>query len=110
MTRKRQSSTVSNLATLGLMAPMVAASRTAGFVFAPLENGHEASRMVTEKIAATVESIARVQEATVGMWLGAAFGHVPTPSEAQAALVDAALAPYAKRVRANARRLSGKKK
>jgi hypothetical protein len=95
----------STMSTLGVLAPMVAATRMAGFALAPHKAEPEATRMVTEKMAATVESALRMQEAAFGLWIGACFGKMPSASEAQRTIVDAGLAPYVKRVRSNAKRL-----
>lgn len=95
----------STLSTLGVLAPMVAATRMAGFALAPHRAEKEATRMVTEKMAASVESVLRMQEAAFGMWIGACFGQVPTAQSAQRTIMEAGLAPYVKRVKSNAKRL-----
>lgn len=106
MAKKRAPVSQSTMATLGVLAPMVAAQRMAGFALAPHRSEKEVTRMVTEKLAASVESAMRMQEAAMGLWISACFGKPPTVQGAQRALAEAGLAPYVKRVRSNARRLS----
>ncbi|MCU0832560.1 MAG: hypothetical protein MUC58_13815 [Rhizobiaceae bacterium] len=105
MAKRKRPSPQTTMSTLGVLAPMVAATRMAGFALAPHRAEPEATRMVTEKMAASVESALRMQEAAFGLWIGACFGKVPTASEAQRTIANAGLAPYVKRVRSNAKRL-----
>jgi hypothetical protein len=109
MAKRKSPTRQTTMSTLGVLAPMVAATRMAGFALAPHRSEKEATRMVTEKMAANVESALRMQEAALGLWIGACFGKVPTPQQAQRTIAEAGLAPYVKRVRSNAKRLAAPK-
>jgi hypothetical protein len=73
----------------------------------------ETNRMVVEKIAATQEGVVAAQmamaEAAVAGSLAVMRGHSPAVAATRAAerVMRASLAPAARRVRANAKRLSG---
>ena len=72
----------------------------------------EARLMVQEKIDAAIEGAFAAQAAWGAFFLKAAFGGVRTPNDVSAgltAIAEAAAAPARRRVRANARRLTGAK-
>ncbi|AFL52801.1 hypothetical protein ABIE78_001310 [Sinorhizobium fredii] len=105
-------SLASDLMALWFQAPMVIAARTQAMAFAAMTGSAtdyaENNRMVTEKMAAVAESVvaANVAIAKEGMGLASAFAAGKTVSDGHNRVTAAALRPYAKRVRANARRLS----
>ena len=95
-------------------APTIAA-RTQGLLapgaYAP-EKAREARLMVQEKVEAAVEGAFAAQAAWGAFFVKAAFGGVRTPHDVSAgltAIAEAAAAPARRRVRANARRLTGAK-
>jgi hypothetical protein len=68
--------------------------------------------MVQEKIDATIEGVFAAQMAWGSFFIKAAFGGVRTPNDVSAgltAIAEAAIAPARRKVRANARRLTGAK-
>ncbi|QRM56956.1 hypothetical protein F3Y30_15690 [Sinorhizobium sp. BG8] len=73
----------------------------------------EMTKMVSEKMAATAESAMAVNvalaNAAFSAFMGAATGRMPKASKTGEKLAAAALTPYGKRVRSNARRLARKK-
>jgi hypothetical protein len=78
----------------------------------PSEKAHEARRMVQEKVDAAVEGALAAQKAWGAFVIKAAFGRVRTPNDVSAgltAIAEAAAAPARRKVRANARRLTGAK-
>ncbi|NRP73683.1 hypothetical protein ILFOPFJJ_04596 [Ensifer psoraleae] len=107
----RHHSLASDLMALWFQAPMVIAARTQAMAIAAMTGSAtdyaETSRMVTEKMAAVAESVmaANVAIAKEGMGLAAAFAAGKAVSGGHDRVTAAALRPYAKRVRANVRRL-----
>jgi hypothetical protein len=89
----------------------VRASRMGKAVFAPTrESAREAAMMVEEKFAAACEGAVAAQKVWIDFAFKAAFGGFLTPDDASNVFVkatDAALAPARRRVKANARRLTG---
>ena len=72
----------------------------------------EARLMVQEKVDAAIEGAFAAQRAWGAFFIKAAFGGVRTPNDVSAglaAIAEAAAAPVRRRVRANARRLTGVK-
>jgi hypothetical protein len=77
---------------------------------APAEKMREAQLMVQEKIDAAIEGVLAVQAAWVAFLLKAAFGGVRTPGDLSwglAGIAQAVAKPARRKVRANARRLTG---
>lgn len=72
----------------------------------------EATRAVTEKVSATVESTFAAGQAAAMFWLEFAMSPLSSfdPSEAVARAANSTLEPFAKRVSANAARLTGRRK
>ncbi|WEX76104.1 hypothetical protein PYH37_004375 [Sinorhizobium numidicum] len=105
-------SLASDLAALWFQAPMVIAARTQAAAVAAMTGSAtdhvEASRMVTEKVAAIAESVVAANVAMIkeGMGMAVALAAGKTVSGGHDRVTAAVLRPYAKRVRANARRLS----
>jgi hypothetical protein len=78
----------------------------------PSEKAREARLMVQEKVDAAVEGALAAQKAWGAFFIKAAFGGVRTPNDVSAGLTsiaEAAAAPVRRKVRANARRLTGVK-
>jgi hypothetical protein len=78
----------------------------------PSEKVREARLMVQEKVDAAVEGAFAAQKAWGAFVIRAAFGGVRTPSDVSAglaAIAEAAAGPARRKVRANARRLTGTK-
>jgi hypothetical protein len=76
------------------------------------DKAREARLMVQEKVDAAVEGALAAQKAWGAFLIKAAFGGVRTPNDVSAgltAIAEAAAAPARRRVRANARRLTGVK-
>ena len=76
------------------------------------EKAREARRVVQEKVDAAVEGALAAQVAWGAFFIKAAFGGVRTPNDVSAGLTsiaEAAAAPARRKVRANARRLTGVK-
>lgn len=103
----------SDLIALWFQAPMVFAARAQAMAVAAMTGSTtdyvEASRMVTEKMAAAAESVAAVNVALVKEGMGAAAALATGKMNSGAAhnrIAAAVVRPYAKRVRANARRLA----
>lgn len=103
--------------TLWFEAPFVMAMRIHDMQMAALtgrsQDTAEMNRMVAEKVMATAESAVAVNMAISRAAFGAAMqmmtGGRPSVEKAGEAIAAAALKPYGKRVRANARRLPKKK-
>ncbi|MFD1697055.1 hypothetical protein [Roseibium aestuarii] len=104
-----------DMASLWFQAPLVIGMRCGAMATAALtgkaQDGAEMNRMVMEKASASVEGATAFNLALARQGLAAfhdiAFGRQPTAqARAGEALAAAAMAPFAKRVRANARRLS----
>lgn len=106
-----------NAATLWLDAPFVIALRLHQMQMAALagksQDAAELQRMITEKVAATAESAVAVN---IALWrtafdttLRVMTGGQASATRSGTAIASAALQPYGRRVRHNARRLSGKK-
>lgn len=96
----------------GVDAAFTIAARTAGML-APggqSDQAREARLMVQEKIDAVVEGAFAAQAAWGAFFIKAAFGGVRTPGDISTGLTniaEAAAAPARRKVRANARRLTG---
>ena len=76
------------------------------------EKAREARLMVQEKVDAAIEGALAAQKAWGAFFIKAAFGGVRTPNDVSAGLTsiaEAAAAPARRKVRANARRLTGVK-
>ena len=76
------------------------------------EKAREARLMVQEKVDAALEGAFAAQAAWGAFLIKAAFGGVRTPNDVSAGLTgiaEAAAAPARRKVRANARRLTGTK-
>jgi hypothetical protein len=76
------------------------------------DKAREARLMVQEKVDAAVEGAFAAQAAWGAFFIKAALGGVRTPQDVSAglaAIAEAAAAPARRRVRANARRLTGAK-
>jgi hypothetical protein len=76
------------------------------------DKDREARLMVQEKVDAAMEGALAAQAAWGAFFLKAAFGGVRTPNDVSAGLAtiaEAAMAPARRKVRANARRLTGAK-
>ncbi|MCA1494124.1 MULTISPECIES: hypothetical protein [Sinorhizobium/Ensifer group] len=101
-----------DLTALWFQAPLVIATRTQAMAMAAMTGSAadyaEASRMVTEKMAAAAECAVAANMALMKEGMNAAAA-IATGGKAATAgrnrVAAAALRPYAKRVRANARRL-----
>ena len=99
----------------GIDAALTIAARTQGLL-APgggeAAKAREAQLMVQEKLDAAVEGAFAAQAAFGAFFLKAALGGVRTPHDVSAGLtsiVEAAAGPARRKVRANARRLTGVK-
>ena len=96
----------------GVDAALTIAARTQGLL-APGGGGakaREAQLMVQEKVEAAIEGTWAAQAAWGAFFLKAAFGGVRTPNDVSAGLTsiaEAAAGPARRKVRANARRLTG---
>lgn len=97
----------------GLDAALTIAARTQSLL-APsgggVEKAREAQLMVQEKVDAAVEGAFAAQAAWGAFFIKAAFGDVRTPHDVSAgltAIAEAAAGPARRKVRANARRLTG---
>ena len=76
----------------------------------PFEKAREAQLMVAEKVDAVFEGALAAQAAFSELCIRTAFGEVLSPTELSlglAGVAEAALHPALRRVRANARRLTG---
>jgi hypothetical protein len=76
----------------------------------PMEKAREAQLMVVEKMEAAVEGAVAAQAAWGALLIKAAFGGVQSPNDLSigvAGVAEAAMSPALRRVRANARRLTG---
>ena len=100
----------------GVDAALTIAARTQGLMSpsaagAP-EKAREARLMVQEKVDAAVEGAFAAQAAWGAFFVKAAFGGVRTPQDVSVgltAIAEAAAGPARRKVRANARRLTGAK-
>jgi hypothetical protein len=99
----------------GVDAALTIAARTQdwlSFAGRPAERAREAQLMVQEKFDAAIEGALAAQAAWGAFMLKAAFGGVRTPSDVSfglAGIAQAAAKPARRKVRANARRLTGAK-
>jgi hypothetical protein len=107
-----------DLISLWFEAPMVIAMRTQAAAMEMMTGGSKSSaefnRMVTEKMAATAESMVALNLAFVQQAVDASFAMASGRKPASAGrtaekIAEAAVKPYSKRVRSNVRRLSVKK-
>ena len=105
---KKPTGIYSDLATLWFEAPLVMASRMAAITPATISTAKaqaEFGRMVSEKMAAAGESMVAAQFAVMGEMLKMSSS-LRWPADGAASRIAAkGVRPYAKRVRANARRL-----
>ena len=99
----------------GVDAALTIAARTQGLLApldGPSEKAREAQLMVQEKVDAAVEGAFAAQAAWGAFFIKAAFGGVRTANDISAGLTtiaEAAAGPARRKVRANARRLTGAK-
>ena len=99
----------------GVDAALTIAARTQGLmspVGGPTEKAREAQLMVQEKLDAAVEGAIAAQAAWGAFLVKAAFGGVRSPNDVSIGLTviaEAAAKPARRKVRANARRLTGAK-
>jgi hypothetical protein len=99
----------------GVDAALTIAARTQGMLTplgGPSEKAREARLMVQEKVDAAVEGAFAAQAAWGAFFIKAAFGGVRTAHEVSSGLTtiaEAAAGPARRKVRANARRLTGAK-
>ncbi len=99
----------------GVDAALTIAARTQdwlSFAGRPAEKAREAQLMVQEKFDAAIEGALAAQAAWGAFVLKAAFGGVRTPNDVSfglAGIAQAAAKPARRKVRANARRLTGAK-
>jgi len=102
---------IDEFAVLWFQAPLVMSSRLQDFALSGVFGGsNEMGRMVTEKLAAAMESVSAVNVALVKEGITAAAAFATGTSAGLAGASDrvavAALKPYGERVRANVLRLS----
>ena len=117
MGTKRLASTSLAIATAnmrsGVDAAIVIGARTQSMFSpdgGPIDKAREAQLMVAEKVDAAVEGALAAQAAWSQFLIRAAFGGVRTPHDvsiAMAHIAEAAAKPARRKVRANARRLTG---
>jgi hypothetical protein len=104
----------SDIATLWFEAPLVIATRLASVTPATISTAKaqaEFGRMVSEKMAAAGESVVAAQFAMLGEMMKMSTSFALWPTDGAASRVAAkGLRPYAKRVRANSRRLGRRPK
>jgi len=99
----------------GMDAALTIAARTQNMMSpggGPTEKAREARLMVQEKVDAVIEGAVAAQAAWGAFMLKAAFGGVRSPNDVSmglAGIAQAAAAPARRKVRANARRLTGSK-
>ena len=99
----------------GVDAALTIAARTQGMLAphgGPSEKAREAHLMVQEKVDAAVEGAFAAQAAWGAFFIKAAFGGVRTAHDVSSGLTTiaaAAAGPVRRKVRANARRLTGAK-
>jgi hypothetical protein len=98
----------------GVDAAVTIAARTPGLIsqsFNPTaENAREAQRMVQEKLDALVEGAAAAQFAWASLMVKASFGGIRNANDwsmGLAGVAEAAMRPAKRKVRANAKRLTG---
>jgi hypothetical protein len=98
----------------GVDAAVTIAARTPGLLmhgFNPtVESARETQRMVQEKIDAVVEGAAAAQFAWASLMVKACFGGIRNASDlslGMTGVAEAAMRPARRKVRANARRLTG---
>lgn len=97
----------------GADAALIIAARTRTLLAPGGGSRHKAREgrlMVQEKVDAAVEGAFAAQKAWGAFFINAAFGGIRTPSDVSAgltAIAEAAVAPARRKVRANARRLTG---
>jgi hypothetical protein len=97
----------------GLDAAVTIAARAPGLLHPSHDNAREAARMVEEKIAAACEGAIGASLTWGAFLFASALRGGATPSQFSHALLDvaeAAAAPARRTVRANARRLSERRK
>ena len=98
----------------GVDSALTIGARTHDWVFfgGPVEKAREAQLMVQEKVDAAIEGAMAAQVAWGAFMLKAAFGGVRTSDDVSfglAGIAEAAAKPARRKVRANARRLTGAK-
>ena len=111
---RRTSAMVASTLQAGLDAAVTIAARTPALLIHGVnptaESAHEAQKMVLEKIDAVYEGVAAAQFAWANFFLKASFGGVRNASDFSHGLADvaeAAMRPARRKVRANAKRLTG---
>jgi hypothetical protein len=101
----------------GIDSALTIAARTPGLLgqgFNPTaENARETQRMIQEKFDAAYEGFTAAQFAWASLWLKASFGGIRNADDLSfglAGVAEAAMRPARRKVRANARRLTGTRK
>jgi hypothetical protein len=101
----------------GVDAAVTIAARTPGLLMHGVnpteQSAREARRMVEEKVDAFVEGVTAAQFAWGALMMKACFGGVRTASDlsfGMTGIAEAAMRPARRKVRANARRLTGSRK
>jgi hypothetical protein len=105
--------TASELASIGLSAPMVIAQRMSRMMLPEIMktagDRAEEKRMVEEKTKAAADGIMaanlELSNQMMNAWIGMAFGKMPQPMRAADAIAAAGLKPMRQRVKANVKRL-----
>ncbi len=106
--------TQAELASIGLLAPMVIAQRMSRMMLPEIlrtaNDRAEDKRMVEEKTKAAADGFmaanAELGNQIMSAWIGMAFGQMPKPMRAADAIAAASLKPARWRVKANVKRLS----
>jgi hypothetical protein len=94
----------------GVDAAVTIAARTPDLFNPTAESARETQRMIQEKFDAVYEGAAAAQFAWASFFLKASFGGIRNASDLSlglAGVAEAALRPARRKVRANARRLTG---
>lgn len=111
---KRANFIASSAMQAGVDAAVTIAARTPGLfmhsVNPTAESARETHRMVQEKIDAVVEGAQAAQFAWASFMMKACFGGIRSPSDlslAMSGVAEAAMRPARRKVRANAKRLTG---
>jgi hypothetical protein len=99
-----------SLGEIAFYSPLVIAARMGILAGTGAARDREASRMVTEKLAAAsvagVHSALEMQKQAALAMLAFSAGRKPQPARAAEKVAGAALKPVARKVKANSRRLS----
>ena len=110
--------TSAELASIGLFAPWVMAQRMSRMMLPEMlrtsSDRSEDRRMVAEKSRAAADGVVAANielgHQVMNAWVGMAFGEAPNAMKAADAIGAAALRPARIKVRANAKRLAGRKR